>query len=142
MAAVAVVTAPFFTAIIIVMWQVVGVSSPGNVVLILVVGDAAACLVACLTPQIVHLTARADIVGAWWCQSAYKDVQPICLIHRCTSCSLPPYVDACVHASLGSLHGSFLICLLVEDSDVALLATWSHGRAPPATGTNFNRVRI
>ena len=40
MAAVAVVTALFFAAIIIATWQVVGVSSPGDVVLILVVGDS------------------------------------------------------------------------------------------------------
>ena len=38
MAAVAVVTALFFVAIIIATWQVVGVSSPGDVVLILVIG--------------------------------------------------------------------------------------------------------
>ena len=38
MTAVAVVTAPFFAAIIIAMQQVVGVSSPGDVILILVVG--------------------------------------------------------------------------------------------------------
>ena len=53
----------------------------------------------------------------------YEDVQLICFIHRCITCSLPsPYMDVSLHASLGSLHGSFLICLLVEDSDVALLA--------------------
>ena len=39
MAAVAVVTAPFFAAIIIATRQVVGVSSPGDVVLILVVSE-------------------------------------------------------------------------------------------------------
>jgi len=39
MAVVAVVTAPFFATIIIETRQVVGVSSPGDVVLILVVGD-------------------------------------------------------------------------------------------------------
>ena len=44
MAAVAVVTVSFFAAIIIAMWQVVGVSSPGNVVLILVVGDVGSSL--------------------------------------------------------------------------------------------------
>ena len=38
MAAVAVITTPFFAAIIIVTRWVVGVSSPGDVVLILVVG--------------------------------------------------------------------------------------------------------
>jgi len=38
MEAVAVVTAPFFTAIIFATRQVVGVSSPGDVVLILVIG--------------------------------------------------------------------------------------------------------
>ena len=38
MAAVAVVTVPFFTVIIVATWQVVGVSSPGNGVLILVIG--------------------------------------------------------------------------------------------------------
>ena len=44
MAAVVVVTAPFFTVIIIAVRQVVGVSSPGDVVLILVVGDAGSSL--------------------------------------------------------------------------------------------------
>ena len=44
MAAVAVVTAPFFAAIIIATRQVVGVSSPGDVVLILVVGYAGSSL--------------------------------------------------------------------------------------------------
>ena len=39
MAAIAVVTAPFFAAIIIATQQVVGVNSPGNVILILVVGE-------------------------------------------------------------------------------------------------------
>ena len=39
MAAVAVVTAPFFAAIIIAMRQVVGVSSPGDVILMLLVGE-------------------------------------------------------------------------------------------------------
>ena len=43
-AAVVVVMAPFFTAIIIATRQVVGVSSPGDVVLILVVGDAGSSL--------------------------------------------------------------------------------------------------
>ena len=38
MAAVAVVTTPFFVAIIIATRQVIGVSSPGDVVLILVIG--------------------------------------------------------------------------------------------------------
>ena len=40
----AVVTASFFTAIIVATRQVVGVSSPGDVVLILVVGDAGSSL--------------------------------------------------------------------------------------------------
>ena len=40
MAAVVVVTAPFFAAIIFAMRQVVGVSSPGDIILILLVGDA------------------------------------------------------------------------------------------------------
>ena len=40
MAAIAVVTAPFFAAIIIATRQVVEVSSPGDIVLILVVGDS------------------------------------------------------------------------------------------------------
>ena len=44
MTVVAVVMAPFFTAIIIATRQVVGVSSPGDVVLILVVGDAGSSL--------------------------------------------------------------------------------------------------
>ena len=44
MAAIAVVTAPFFAAIIIETRQVVGVSSLGDVVLILVVGDAGSSL--------------------------------------------------------------------------------------------------
>ena len=44
MAAVAVVMAPFFVAIIIATRQVVGVSSPGDVVLILVVGDTGSSL--------------------------------------------------------------------------------------------------
>ena len=44
MAAVAVVTAPFFTAIIIVTRQVVGVSSPGDVILMLLVGDMGSSL--------------------------------------------------------------------------------------------------
>ena len=44
MVAVAVVTTPFFTAIIVVTRQVVGVSSLGNVVLILVVGDSGSSL--------------------------------------------------------------------------------------------------
>ena len=44
MAAVAVVTAPFFTMIIIVTRQVVGVSSPGDAVLVLVVGDTGGSL--------------------------------------------------------------------------------------------------
>ena len=44
MAAVAVVTAPFFTAIIVATRQVVGVSSPGDVVLVLVVGDVVSML--------------------------------------------------------------------------------------------------
>jgi len=39
MAAVVVVTAPFFTAIIIATRQVVGISSLGDIVLILVVGE-------------------------------------------------------------------------------------------------------
>ena len=44
MAAIAVVTASFFATIIIATRQVVGVSSPGDVVLILVVGDAGSSL--------------------------------------------------------------------------------------------------
>ena len=44
MAAVAVVTAMFFTTIITATRQVVGVSSPGDVILILVVGDAGSSL--------------------------------------------------------------------------------------------------
>ena len=44
MAAVAVVMAPFFVAIIIATRQVVGVSSPGDVVLILVVYDSGGSL--------------------------------------------------------------------------------------------------
>ena len=44
MAAVAVVTASFFAAIIIAMWQVVGVSSLGDVILILVVNDVGSSL--------------------------------------------------------------------------------------------------
>ena len=44
MAAVAVVKVPFFAAIIIGTRQVVGVSSPNDVVLILVVGDAGSSL--------------------------------------------------------------------------------------------------
>ena len=44
MAAVAVVTASFFTVIIVATRQVVGVSSLGDVVLILVVGDTGSSL--------------------------------------------------------------------------------------------------
>ena len=44
MAAAAVVTASFFTVIIVATRQVVGVSSPGDVVLILVVGDTGSSL--------------------------------------------------------------------------------------------------
>ena len=59
MAAVVVVIAPFFKAIIIAMRQVVGVSSPGDVVLMLLVGDAGSSLSG-LTARTVRLTARTS----------------------------------------------------------------------------------
>jgi len=65
MAAVAVVTAPFFATIIIATRQVVGVSSSGDVVLILVVGDAGSSLGGLMAPCVrVHMQVpQQSVVG-------------------------------------------------------------------------------
>ena len=65
MVVVAVVTAPFFMAIIIAMRQVVRVSSPGDVILILVVGSLNSSLGGLTAPCVrVHMQVlQQSIVG-------------------------------------------------------------------------------
>ena len=58
MATVAAVMAPFFTVIIIVTRQAIGVSSPGDVILMLLVSDVGTRLAARFMARIVCLTAQ------------------------------------------------------------------------------------
>ena len=77
MAAVAVVTTPFFVAIIIATRQVIGVSSPGDVVLMLLVDD----VVARLAARLMALVARAA-----HCQVRLTDCRSDVVMRKHTCC--------------------------------------------------------